>query len=101
MIKRRDCCFISILAVRKVGHLIIKTKMFDFEARVLIGWLANTLASQPIRTHASMSNTFIFMLRWPTFLTASIVNKNFEIEVILFLNPVVTKSMHNTFSLLC
>ena len=77
MIKRRDCWFISILAVRKVGHLNIKTKMFDFEARVLIGWLANTLASQPIRTHASMSNTFIFMLRWPIFLTASTVNKNF------------------------
>ena len=27
----------DILAVRKVGHLNIKTKMFDFEARVLIG----------------------------------------------------------------
>ena len=30
----------TILAVRKVGHLKIKTKMFDFEARVLIGRLA-------------------------------------------------------------
>ena len=25
------------------GHLNIKSKMFDFVARVLIGWLANTL----------------------------------------------------------
>ena len=62
---------VTILAVRKVGHLNIKTKMFDFEARVLIGWLANILARQPIRTHASTSKIF-FMLRWPTFLTASI-----------------------------
>ena len=62
------------LAVRKVGHLNIKTKMFDFEARVLIGCLANTLASQPIRTRASMSNIFVFMLRWPIFLTANIVS---------------------------
>ena len=29
------------------------TKMFDFEARVLIGWLANTLDTQPIRTRTS------------------------------------------------
>ena len=68
------CCekYSIILAVRKVGHLNIKTKLFDFEARVLIGWLANILASQPIRTRASKSNIFVFMLRWPTFLTASI-----------------------------
>ena len=65
-----------ILAVRKLGHLKvnIKTKMFDFEAR--IGWLANTLASQLIRTRAlsssSKSKIIVFMLRWPTFLTASI-----------------------------
>ena len=45
----------TILAVRKVGHLNI-TKMFDFEALVMIGWLANTLASQPIRTRASKSH---------------------------------------------
>ena len=56
---------IDILAVRKVGHLNIKTKMFDFEAHVLIGWLANALASQPIRMHVSRSNTLVFMLRWP------------------------------------
>ena len=31
----------DILAVRKVGHLNIKTKMFDFEARVLIGLQVN------------------------------------------------------------
>ena len=40
-------CFI-ILAVRKVDHLNIKTKMFEFEA----------LASQPIRTYGSKSNIF-------------------------------------------
>ena len=34
----------NILAVRKAGHLNIETKIFDFEARVLNGWLlANTL----------------------------------------------------------
>ena len=60
-----------ILAVRKVGHLNIKINVFDFEARVLIGWLENTLVNEPTRTRASMSN--IFMLRWPIFLTASIV----------------------------
>ena len=43
----------TIPSVRKAGHLTIKTKMLDFEARVLIGRLANTLARQPIRTRAS------------------------------------------------
>ena len=66
-----------ILVVRKVGHLDIKTKMSDFQASVLIGWLTNTLASQPTRTRTcgsiSESNIFVFILRWPTFLTASIV----------------------------
>ena len=61
------------LAVRKIGHLNIKTNMFNFEARVMIGCLANTLDSQPIRMRASMSNIFVFMLRRPIFLTASIV----------------------------
>ena len=28
-----------LLAEQKVGHLNIKTEIFDFEARVLIGWL--------------------------------------------------------------
>ena len=46
--------------------------MLDFEARVLIGWLARVFANQPIRTRASKSSIFVFMLRWPTFLTASI-----------------------------
>ena len=62
----------SILAVRKVGHLTMKTNMFDFEARVLVGWLAGILASQPIKTRASKSDIFVFMLRWTTFLTADI-----------------------------
>ena len=52
---------VIILAVKKVGHLNIKTKMFDFEARVLIGWLVNILTSQPIRTRTSKSNIFVFM----------------------------------------
>ena len=33
----------NILAVRKAGKFYKKTKMFDVEARVLIGWLSNTL----------------------------------------------------------
>ena len=37
--------------------------MFDFEARVLIGWLPRVFACQPIRTCASKSN-IVFMLRW-------------------------------------
>ena len=36
-----------ILDVRKIGHLNIKTKMLDIEARVLIGWYS--LASQSER----------------------------------------------------
>ena len=47
--------------------------MFDFKARVIIGWLARVFVSQPIRTHASKLNIFVFMIRWPTFLAASIV----------------------------
>ena len=62
-----------ILAVRKLGHLNIKTKMFDFEARVLIDRLARVFASQPIRMRASKSNIFVSMLRWPNFFTASII----------------------------
>ena len=38
---------ITILDVRKMGHLNIKTKMLDIEARVLIGWYS--LASQSER----------------------------------------------------
>ena len=51
----------------------IITKMFDFDARILIGCQAYTLASHPIRTCASKSDIAVFMLRWPTFLMASIV----------------------------
>ena len=36
----------------------------------MIAWLANTPASQPIRTRDSESN-IVFILRWPTFITAS------------------------------
>ena len=35
--------------IRKISHLNIKTKMFDIEARVLIGWYS--LASQSERVH--------------------------------------------------
>ena len=37
-----------ILAVRKVSHFNIKTKMFDYEVRVLIGWLANVYCNNNI-----------------------------------------------------
>ena len=43
---------------KKLGHLNIKTKMFNFEERVLIGWLLRIYASQPIRTRSSKSNIF-------------------------------------------
>ena len=35
---------LHILAAKKVGHLNIKTKIFDFEVRVLIGGLARVFA---------------------------------------------------------
>ena len=66
---------ITILAVRKAGYLNIKTKMFDFEAH--IGCLARVFASQPIRTRASKSKIFVFMLSWPAFLTTSIYKRYF------------------------
>ena len=39
----------------------IITKMFDFDARVLIGCLAYTLASHPIRTRASKSDCCFYV----------------------------------------
>ena len=53
--------YLYILAVRKVGHHNIKAKIFDFEARVLIGWLARVSASQSIRRRASKSNNFFYV----------------------------------------
>ena len=79
----------TILAVRKVGHLNIKINVFDFEACVLISWLENTLANEPIRTRASMSNIFVFMLRWPIFLTASISMYR-SIENMVFFHSFIT-----------
>ena len=35
--------------------------MFNFEARVLIGWLVNALASQPITTRASKLKIFFYV----------------------------------------
>ena len=49
----------NIIAVRKVGHLNIKTKIFDFDERVLIGWQARLFDNKPIRTRASKSNIFV------------------------------------------
>ena len=49
--------------------------MFDFEARVYIGWLANTL-SQLERmppTETQSKKLLVFLLRWPGFLAASVV----------------------------
>ena len=49
--RMRDCRILMahdcILDVRKIGHLNIKTKMLDIDARVLIGWYS--LASQSER----------------------------------------------------
>ena len=63
----------TILALGKLGRLNIKTNMFGFEARVLIGWLAKVFANQPIMTRASKSDILVLMLRWTIFLTASII----------------------------
>ena len=63
----------TILAVKKVDQLNIKTKIFGFEAHVLIGWVARVFASQPIRTRASKLSIFIFMLRWRTKVCVSVV----------------------------
>ena len=68
-----DFVIIFILAVRRTGHLNIKTKMSNFETRVLIGWRFRVFDSQQIRTCASKSNIFVFTLRWPDFFRASIV----------------------------
>ena len=40
----------NILDVRKIGHLNIKTKMFDIEARVLIGWYSLVSQSERVPT---------------------------------------------------
>ena len=42
----------TILAVKKVSHVNLKRKLFDFEARLLIAWVTNSLrepASQTAR----------------------------------------------------
>ena len=72
----KENSYLTILTARKVGHLNMKTNMFEFEAR--IGWLARVFVSQPIRKRTSKSNIFAFMLRWPTFLTASIFSLKME-----------------------
>ena len=61
-----------ILWLEEIENLNIKAKMFDFEARVPIGWLAGILARQPIKTRTSEFNILVLMLRWTTFLAASI-----------------------------
>ena len=53
----------------KIDNLNVKAKLFDFEARILIGWLANTLTSQ-LTEHVLQSQTFLFLregcLSFPT-----------------------------------
>ena len=49
------------LAVRKVDHLNIITKIVDFEARILIGWIVRVFVSQPIRTRASKFNISVLL----------------------------------------
>ena len=35
--------YTTLLGPEMIGNLNIKTKLFDFEERVLIGWVANTV----------------------------------------------------------
>ena len=49
----------SILAVKKAGQLNIKT-MFDFDARVLIGWLTNSLRELANQNACFKVNDFCF-----------------------------------------
>ena len=58
-----DCSYVTvsnypkphyIIDVRKIGHLNMKTKMFDIEARVLIGWYSP--ASQSEHVHSLRIN---------------------------------------------
>ena len=63
---------ITILAERKAGHLNIKTKMLNFEARVLIGWLSESVRLTANHNACLKVKHFAFMLSWPVFLTASI-----------------------------
>ena len=66
-------------------------KMFDFEARALIGWLllARVFASQPIRTRASKSKVLIFMLM---FLLASIVWYKIQ-SCLIFMRTIARKRL--------
>ena len=68
--------------------------MFVFEACVLIVWLARVFASQPIRTRTSKSNIFVFMLRWPIFLTASILCRRGCSKITDFFADGVTGSLY-------
>ena len=42
--------FVTVLDVRKIGHLNIETKMLDIEARVLIGWYSLASLSERVPT---------------------------------------------------
>ena len=48
---------------KKAVHLSTKTKMFDFEVRVLIGWIARVSAIQPIRTQQTINLYFWTFVR--------------------------------------
>ena len=56
----------------KASKLNIKTKMFDSEARVLIGWLSQNIRQPANQNTCLKVNHFCFMSRLPAFLTASI-----------------------------
>ena len=73
-----------MLAVRKVGRLNIKTKMLSFEASVLIGWLARLVSIHMLANQNVRFKVKRFCLRWPTFLTASIIYTTYAIQYKLY-----------------
>ena len=53
----------TVVTVRTTGHLSIKTKMFDLDECVLIGWLTNTL-KEPANQNAFLKvKQFCFYAR--------------------------------------
>ena len=55
----------TILGSEMIGNPNIKTKMFEFEERVLIGWLANTVREPANQDAYIRVQHFCFMLRLP------------------------------------
>ena len=81
----------GIHAVKKVGHLNIKTKMFDFEAHFLTGGLARVFVSQPITTRASKLNIFVFKLRLTIIKVAKIFHGEYGSTI-----SITTRKQHDT-----